>query len=290
MSSLLDELVRLLDLEEIETNIFRGLSPPEDRERAFGGQVAAQSVVAAMRTVPEDRVLHSLHSYFLRPGDVDVPIVYFVDRIRDGRSFTTRRVVAIQRGEAIFNMSASFQVAERGVEHHMPMPEVPDPETLPTWNERIVKMFGDKVPARVTRPRAVDIRWCEPEPERPKLGQDARGQIWMRLDGELPDDTALHSAALVYASDFTLTETVLRPHGVHWMYPGVMTASLDHCVWIHSPVTADDWWLYVQDSPASANARGLARGSIFSRDGRLVASVAQEVLVRTPERNLPKTD
>lgn len=284
MSPLLDELVRLLDLEEIETNIFRGLSPPEDRERAFGGQVAAQSVVAAMRTVPEDRVLHSLHSYFLRPGDVNIPIVYFVDRIRDGRSFTTRRVVAIQRGEAIFNMSASFQVAEQGGAHHMPMPEVPDPETLPTWNERIVTMFGDKVPARVTRPRAVDIRWCEPEPERPKPGQEASGRIWMRLDGTLPDDPALHAAALIYASDFTLTETVLRPHGVHWMYPGVMTASLDHCVWIHSPVRADDWWLYVQDSPASANSRGLARGSIYNREGRLVASVAQEVLVRIAER------
>ncbi len=281
MARLLDEMVRLLDLEEIEVNIFRGLSPPEDRERAFGGQVAAQWVVAATRTVPEDRVLHSLHSYFLRPGDVNVPIVYFVDRIRDGKSFTTRRVVAIQHGEAIFNMSASFQVAEPGLEHHMEMPEVPDPETLPTWNERIVAMFGNKVSERVLRPRAVDIRWCEPDPERPRVGQEARGEIWMRCDGELPDDPALHTAAMIYASDFTLTETVLRPHGKHWIYPGVMTASLDHCVWIHSPVRADDWWLYVQDSPATGNGRGLARGSIFSRDGRLVASVAQEVLIRT---------
>ena len=282
MSVLLDELVRLLDLEEIEVNIFRGFSPPEDRERVFGGQVAAQAVVAAMRTVPEDRTLHSLHSYFLRPGDVRVPIVYFVDRIRDGRSFVTRRVVAIQHGEAIFNMSASFQVAEAGVEHHLEMPDAPDPESLPTWNERMIDMFGEKLHPRALRDRPIDIRWCDAGKWHPRQRGEARGMIWMRADGTLPEDPKLHTATMVYASDFTLTETVMRPHGVHWMYPGVMTASLDHCVWIHSPVSADDWWLYVQDSPAAANARGLARGSIFNRQGRLVASVAQEVLLRTP--------
>ncbi len=283
MSLDLEQVVKLLDLEELEVNIFRGDSPREERERAFGGQVAAQALVAAMRTVPEDRVVHSLHSYFLRPGDVMTPIVYFVDRIRDGKSFTTRRVVAIQHGEAIFNLSASFQHPEPGVEHGLPMPSMPDPESLPTMQERLRAMYGPSVPERIIRERPVDIRWADPPPGwRPQKGGDPRGAVWMRADGKLPDDPKVHVAVLVYATDFTLTETVMRPHGIHWLDKGVMTASLDHCVWLHHQVKADDWWLYVQDSPAATGARGLARGSIFDRSGRLVASVAQEVLLRTP--------
>ncbi len=283
MSRLLDELVELLDLEEIDVNLFRGRSPKEERERVFGGQVAAQALVAAERTVPGDRRVHSLHSYFLRPGDVHAPIIYFVDRIRDGRSFTTRRVVATQHGEAIFNMSASFHKDEPGLEHGVAMPEAPDPTTLPTFNERMEAMYGPGLPERVTRPRPIDIRWCDPPGWKPHKGEPAQSKIWMRADGELPDDRNLHTAVLVYASDYTLTETVMRPHGVHWMQKGVMTASLDHCMWFHHPIHVDDWWLYVQDSPAAAGARGLARGTIFTRDGRLVCSVAQEVLLRTRE-------
>jgi len=281
-SSALDEVVRLLDLEEIEENIFRGVSPEEDRERVFGGQVAAQAYVAAERTVPQERHIHSLHAYFLRPGDVGVPIVYFVDRIRDGRSFTTRRVVAIQHGEAIFNMSASFHVREPGVEHHLEMPEAPAPETLPTFPERMRRIWGDKVADRASRDRAIDIRWCDPPDWRPAAGQEARGMGWMRADGELDDDPRIHTAVLIYASDYTLTSTVMRPHGVHWMQRGVMSASLDHCMWFHDDFRADRWWLYAQDSPAAKGARGLARGSIFTSEGRLVCSVAQEILLRTP--------
>ena len=283
MSLDLGQVVKLLNLEELEVNIFRGYSPPEERERAFGGQVAAQALVAAIRTVPRDRAVHSLHSYFLRPGDVMAPIVYFVDRIRDGKSFTTRRVVAIQHGEAIFELSASFHRGEAGLDHHLSMPSAPDPESLPTLQERFREMYGPKVPDRIIRERPVDIRWCDPPPGwRPKKGGAPRGMVWMRADGQLPDDPKVHVAVLVYATDFTLTETVMRPHGVHWLDKGVMTASLDHCVWIHREVRADDWWLYVQDSPSAGSARGLARGSIFDRQGRLVASVAQEVLLRTP--------
>jgi acyl-CoA thioesterase-2 len=277
----IDEVLELLDLEEIEVNIFRGHSPQEDRERVFGGQVAAQALVAALRTVPPERRVHSLHAYFLRPGDVQAPIVYFVDRIRDGRSFTTRRVVAIQHGEAIFNMSCSFQVEEPGLQHSLPMPDAPLPENCPTFNERIAAMYGPKLPERVTRPRPIDIRWCDPPDWRPHAGSPAQSTIWMRADGDMPADPKLHTAVLVYASDFTLTETVMRPHGVHWMQPGVMTASLDHCMWFHHPVQVNDWWLYVQDSPAATGARGLARGTIYTRAGVLACSVVQEVVLRT---------
>ncbi len=282
MARPLDEIVRLLDLEELEVNIFRGSSPAEDRDRVFGGQVAAQAFVAAERTVAEDREVHSLHGYFLRSGDVDAPIVYFVDRIRDGRSFTTRRVVAIQHGKAIFNMSASFQKAEPGFEHHLEMPTVPDPETLPTFSERMHRIYGAETPSWVSRERIADIRWDEADDWVPHVGGAARGQVWMRADGDLPDDPRVHRAMLVYMSDYTLVETVMRPHGVHWVDGGVMTASLDHAVWFHGDMRPDQWWLYVQDSPAASGARGLARGSIFTRDGRLVASVAQDVLMRTP--------
>ncbi|RMF23094.1 MAG: acyl-CoA thioesterase II [Deltaproteobacteria bacterium] len=280
MAQLVSELVELLDLEELEVNIFRGHSPPDARERVFGGQVAAQALVAAGRTVPSDRPPHSLHCYFLRPGDIDTPIVYFVDRIRDGRSFTTRRVVAIQHGEAIFNMSASFQVEEQGLSHQMPPPAVPDPESLPNFAERARRMFGERVPDWIDRRRAIDMRWCEPPDWRPARGERPQQRVWMRADGELPDDPVVHRAVFVYASDYTLTETVMRPHGVHWMNGTVFSASLDHALWFYDEARADQWWLYVQDSPAAAGARGLARGMIYSRDGRLVCAVTQEVLLR----------
>lgn len=280
MASSVGELVDLLDLEQIEDDIFRGSSPPEQRLRVFGGQVAAQALVAATRTVPEQRPVHSLHAYFLKPGDVGAPIVYLVDRIRDGRSFTTRRVVAIQHGVAIFNMSASFQVREEGLEHHLDMPDVPDPESLPPFVERMRQKYGDDLPEHMTRRRAIDIRYCESA--KVERGRPATANVWMRADGELPDDYRIHAAVLAYATDYTLTDTVMRPHGVHWLQPGVMTASLDHCVWFHRDARADRWWLYAQDSPTAGGARGLARGSIFLRDGQLACSVTQEIVLRTP--------
>ena len=277
------DVLRVLELEELEVNIFRGRTPKENRPRVFGGQVAAQATRSALRTVPSDRRLHSLHSYFLRPGDVAAPILYMVDRIRDGRSFTTRRVVAVQHGEPIFNMSASFQVAEEGVEHDLPAPDVPDPETLPTLSERLQPYRG-RLPERAFKERPIDIRWCDPPGYRPADGESWQSRVWMRAKAELPDDPILHTCVLIYASDYTLTETVMRPHGIHWSDPGVMTASLDHCMWFHGPVRADRWWLYVSDSPAATGARGLARGTIFDRGGRLVGSVAQEVVLRTRSR------
>lgn len=278
---LLDEVLRLLDVEELEVNVFRGHNPDEQRLRVFGGQVAAQALMSAARTVPAGRRVHSLHSYFLRPGDMKVPILYLVDRIRDGKSFTTRRVVAVQHGEAIFNLQASFQVSEPGLVHGLEMPDAPDPETLPTMAERLAG-FGRKLPRQAAEPRAIDIRWCDPAGWRPRKGEEARSMIWMRADGEVPDDPLLHTCVLVYASDYTLTETVMRPHGVHWSDPGVMAASLDHAMWFHRDLKVDDWWLYVEDSPAAESARGLARGIIFDRSGRLCCSVVQEILLRTP--------
>lgn len=278
---LLDEVLQLLDVEELEVNIFRGRNPDEDRQRVFGGQVAAQALMSAARTVPSGRRVHSLHSYFLRPGDMKVPILYLVDRIRDGKSFTTRRVVAVQHGEAIFNLQASFQVDEPGLVHGLEMPEAPDPETLPKMGERLAG-FGRKMPKQFVEPRAIDIRWCDPPGWKPHKGADSRSKIWMRADGKVADDALLHTCVLVYASDYTLTETVMRPHGVHWLDPGVMAASLDHTMWFHRDLKVDEWWLYVEDSPAAEGARGLARGLIFDRAGRLCCSVAQEILLRAP--------
>lgn len=278
---LLDEVLSLLDVEELEVNIFRGHNPDEDRSRVFGGQVAAQALMAAARTVPAGRRVHSLHSYFLRPGDMKLPILYLVDRIRDGKSFTTRRVVAVQHGEAIFNLQASFQVEEEGLTHSLEMPEAPDPESLPTMGERLAG-FDRKLPRQAIEPRAIDIRWCDPPGWKPHKGAEARSMIWMRADGEVPDDPLLHTCVLVYASDYTLTETVMRPHGVHWSDRGVMAASLDHAMWFHRDIKVDDWWLYVEDSPAAESARGLARGLIFDRSGGLCCSVVQEILLRAP--------
>jgi len=278
----LDRLVDLLDLETIEVDIFRGKQPTESLQRVFGGQVAGQALVAAGRTVPEDRPVHSLHAYFLRPGDPSVPIIYNVDRIRDGRSFTTRRVVAIQHGKPIFNMSASFQIVEAGLEHAMPMPDVPDPETLQTIQQRMAA-YSDELGGWFSRPRPIDIRYVTDPPrvirDQGETGEP-RSQVWMRADGKLPDDPLLHVCAVAFASDMTLLDSTLLSHGLAMGKDPVMLASLDHAMWFHRPFRADEWFLYDQDSPATAGGRGLARGEIYTHGGQLAVSVVQEGLIR----------
>ncbi len=275
----LDRLVALLDLERIEENIFRGVSPAESPVRVFGGQVAGQSLVAAGRTVPADRRVHSLHAYFIRPGDPSIPIVYEVDRIRDGRSFTTRRVVAVQRGKAIFSLSASFQLDQPGIDHAEPMPEVPGPETLPTYAEQVGD-YRERIMSAVPRP--IDIRYVTEPPwlARETGRREARNQVWMRADGKLPDDDLLHVCVLAYASDLTLLDAVLARHGVYWGTDKVLGASLDHAMWFHRPFRADEWFLYDCASPSASGSRGLATGRFFSHDGSLVATVVQEGLLR----------
>ncbi|HXW35855.1 MAG TPA: acyl-CoA thioesterase II [Acidimicrobiales bacterium] len=280
MSEALDFLVKLLDLEPIEVNIFRGVSPDERRQRVFGGQVAAQSLMAAGRTVDRGRV-HSLHSYFLRPGDPNVPILYEVDRIRDGRSFTTRRVVAIQHGQAIFNLATSFQVEEEGpFEHQFPMPEVPDPETLPRLGERL-EPLRDQLADWFARPHPIDQRHIGELPWLTSNNSDPIQRLWIRADGELPNDPLLHACVATYASDMSLFDTMLAPHQVRWDDTDFMGASLDHCMWFHRPFRADEWLLYDMDSPNAYGARGLARGFLFTREGQLAVSVVQEGLMRS---------
>jgi acyl-CoA thioesterase II len=277
----LDRLVRLLDLERIEENIFRGVSPRTALMRVFGGQVAGQALVAAGRTVPPERKVHSLHAYFIRPGDPTVPIVYEVDRIRDGRSFTTRRVVGIQHGNAIFALSASFHAVEQGMEHAEPMPEVPPPQELPTFAERIAP-YTDQFGPWSRIPRPIDIRYVDDPPwvSRENGPRDARSRVWMRADGRLPDDDLLHVCVLAYASDMTLLDSVLTRHGVSWRLDNVKGASLDHAMWFHRPFRADEWVLYDCASPSASGSRGLAIGHFFASDGRLVATVVQEGLMR----------
>jgi acyl-CoA thioesterase II len=276
--SALDAVVRLLDLEAIEVNIFRGVSPDEERQRVFGGQVAGQALVAAARTI-ERGAVHSLHAYFLRPGDPTVPILYQVDRIRDGRSFTTRRVVAIQHGRAIFNLAASFHSEEPGFEFHMPMPDVPPPDALPDANTLWAEV-GDDLGKLMPRDRAIDIRYVDGMPFRRKGTSSSQMRVWMRADGVLTDDPVLHTCLLTYASDMTLLDTALLPHGTSALDESVMMASLDHAMWFHRSFRADEWFLYAQDTPSSSGGRGLARGSVFAHDGSLVASVMQEGLIR----------
>jgi acyl-CoA thioesterase-2 len=275
-----DHLVALLDLEKIEENFFRGVSPPHSSVRVFGGQVAGQALVAAGRTVPEERKVHSLHAYFIRGGDPSVPIVYEVDRIRDGRSFTTRRVVAIQHGKAIFSLSASFQKEEPGIEHAEEMPDVPSPGGLPTLPERM-----RDAPGWITlqsRPRPIDIRYVNDPPwvTRQTGERLPRNQVWMRADGTLPDQQLLHVCVLTYASDMTLLDSVLARHGVYWDLDRVLGASLDHALWFHRPFRADEWFLYDSGSPTASGARGLATGRFFAEDGTLIATVVQEGLLR----------
>ena len=286
MSKALDDLIDILDLEELEVNLFRGRSPQEQRQRVFGGQVAGQARVGACRTV-ERGLAHSLHAYFLRPGDPRVPIVYQVDRIRDGRSFTTRRVVAIQHGEAIFHLSASFQPEESGFEHQDAMPPAPEPESLPTWHERIAPILAKLPPemrASISRERPIDLRYDGEVAIWTAERRPPSQQVWMRADGALPDDPALHQVIVAYASDLTLLDTALLPHGVAWADEAVQIASLDHAMWFHRPFRADQWLLYDLHSPNAAGARGFTLGRIFTRDGRLAVSVAQEGLMRRRSR------
>ncbi len=278
VSEALDFLVRLLDLETIEVNMFRGIQPDEERQRVFGGQVAAQALMAAGRTVEHGNV-HSLHSYFLRPGDPKVPILYEVDRIRDGKSFTTRRVVAIQHGRAIYNMQASFHTEEDSLEHQFTMPEVPAPETLLSLRERVLAEQGE-LDEWFKRPHPIEQRFIGELPWSPQRNLEPRQQLWIKSDGLLPDGQLLHSCVATYASDMSLFDAILAPHRVRWDDGHFMGASLDHCMWFHREFRADDWLLYDTDSPIAHGARGLARGFLYDRSGRLCVSLVQEGLCR----------
>ncbi|WP_428261184.1 acyl-CoA thioesterase II [Haliangium sp.] len=283
MSKVLDELLTLLRLEQIEQNLFRGQSQELGWGAIFGGQVLGQALSAAARTVPVERHVHSLHGYFLRQGDAAKPVVYEVDCIRDGKSFTTRRVVAIQNGRAIFNMSASFQRAEPGFEHQAPMPSVPGPDGLRSERELLIAL-GERLPpalrVRAERERPIEIRPVAPvDPLAPEPRAPAR-QVWYRAAGEVPDEPAVHSYLLAYASDFHFLPTSLQPHAVTPVSHKIQVASLDHAMWFHRPFRIDDWLLYVIDSPNAGGARGLVRGQFFDRAGNLVASTAQEGLIR----------
>jgi acyl-CoA thioesterase-2 len=281
MSSAVQDLLTLLDLEQLEVNMFRGRSPETTWQRVFGGQVIGQALVAAYRTV-EDRPPHSLHAYFLLPGDPKVPLIYEVDRLRDGKSFSTRRVIAIQHGQPIFSMAVSFHIDEEGFEHQAKMPEVPRPDALPSEAEikqNFLRMMPDPVRRYYERERPIELRPVEFERYLGKKFDDARFNVWIRA-GQLPDDPAIHRCVLAYASDMTLLDSSLLPHGHSVFEKEIMAASLDHALWIHRPFRADEWLLYAQDSPNMHGARGLSRGLIFTESGKLVASVAQEGLVR----------
>jgi acyl-CoA thioesterase-2 len=292
MSKVLDELVQQLALERIEESLFRGQSQDLGWGRVFGGQVLGQALSAAVQTVPPDRRVHSLHAYFLRPGDVNRPIVYEVDRIRDGGSFTTRRVVAVQKGVAIFNMQASFHTPEPGFEHQDSMPEAPPPESLRTERERMeerTRHWPSAMRKAALAERPFEMRAVDPEedPLAPSP-RPARRMIWLRALARLPDDEALHAYLLAYVSDFSFLSTALLPHGVSWVTtPGLQLASLDHIMWFHRPFRVDEWLLYDIESPSACGARGLARGRVFTQDGRLVASTAQEGLMRLRAQTPP---
>jgi acyl-CoA thioesterase-2 len=284
MSAAVQELLAVLDLEQIEVNLFRGRSPQVTWQRVFGGQVVGQALVAACRTVDVGlRPPHSLHAYFLLAGDPKVPIVYEVDRIRDGKSFTTRRVIAIQHGQAIFSMAVSFHGDEPGFSHQAEMPDVPKPDALPSESEirqRVLPMMPDPVRRYYERERPIELRPVEYERYLGKPIESGRFHVWIRATGALPDDPAIHRCVLAYASDMTLLDSALAPHGRTVFEKDIMAASLDHALWFHRPCRADEWLLYAQDSPNLSGARGFARGLIFTSDGTLVASVAQEGLVR----------
>ncbi len=286
MSDAVDTLLSVLDLEPLEHNLYRGRSPQVGWQRVYGGQVIGQALVAAWRTV-DDRPVHSLHGYFLRPGDPAVPIVYQVERLRDGRSFANRNVLAIQHGEAIFSMSASFQTVETGLEHRSAMPDVPQPEDLPGEKEVIAKFFHN-APENIRRywerERPIELRPVNLEHYVSDRPFDPEQYVWVRASGPLPDRQDIHDCVLAYASDMTLLDTALFPHGRSVFSPDIQVASLDHAMWFHRPFRIDDWLLYAQDSPNASAARGFARGSLFTRDGTLVASVAQEGLTRPRTR------
>jgi acyl-CoA thioesterase-2 len=285
MAKALDDLVALLRLERLEENLFRGDSQDPGWGTVFGGQALGQALAAAIETVVPERRVHSLNAYFLRPGDVARPIVYAVERIRDGRSFTTRRVVANQGGDAIFAMSCSFQTDEPGLEHQSAMPPSPAPETLPTEAERLAPLLAgapEAIRAKLLAERPFDIRTADPIDANPfaPAPREPRRLMWIRAVDALPDDPRLHACLLAYVSDYQFMTTALAPHGVSWISPTIQLASIDHVMWFHRPFRCDDWLLHAMESPTAQAARGLARGTVFTRDGRLVASTAQEGLMR----------
>lgn len=280
---LAEGLVTLLDVEELDVDLYRGPQNPGGKGRVFGGQVIAQALMSAVHSVDPERVAHSLHAYFMRPGDEDFPIIYRVERDYDGGSFSNRRVIAMQRGKPILNMTASFHRREKGLEHQLDMPDVPAPDDLPSEAE-LFQRYKDKVPEKVfkfmTRSRPIEIRPVEPwstiEPEK----RDPVRNLWIRASGSIGEDPLMHRAVLAFASDMALLSTCMQPHGVSWMTRQMQSASLDHAVWFHDDVRMDDWLLYSTDSPWSGGARGFNRGQLFTRDGKLVASTAQEGLIR----------
>ena len=279
----MDQLLSTLDLEKLEENLFRGSSPQVGWQRVFGGQVIAQALMAAQRTVPEDRFVHSLQAYFIRPGDPSVPIVYQVDRIRDGSSFATRWIVAIQHGRPIFSMSASFQVEEGGLDHQVPMPAVTPPEAL-MGEKEFKELFLVQAPEVVrkywSQDRPIEIRPVSLVHYLTKEKLEPRQDIWVRAVGAVPADRHYQACILAYLSDMTLLDTSLYPHGTSIFNPKLQVASLDHAMWFHRPCAMDDWLLYTQDSPSASGARGMTRGGLYTRSGTLVASVAQEGLIR----------
>lgn len=285
MQQALDQLLGLLDLEDLEVDIFRAQSPQDGSQRVFGGQVLGQALVAAGRTAPgEGERVHSFHAYFLSPGDPSLPILYQVDRTKDGRAFATRRVIALQRGRAIFHMEASFHRPERGLEHQDEMPDAPDPEALPAVEERlapaVARARNERERAWLARERAIDSRYVtevdllEPQKLPPRL------LVWIRASGRLPADLLLHQCVAAYASDMTLLDTAMLPHAIPWFDDSYQVASLDHAMWFHREFRADEWLLYVQESPVAAGARAFSTGKLFTREGHLVVSVVQEGLVR----------
>ncbi len=292
-----EELLDILDLERLEHNLYRGRSPKTGWQRVFGGQVIGQALVAAQRTVPQDRFVHSLHGYFLRPGDPSVPIIYEVDRIRDGGSFTTRRVVGIQHGKAIFSMSVSFQIEEDGLDFYMDMPQQPDPDTLMSEAE-LKDKFMEFAPKEVKnywkRKRPIELRATSFEHYLSDKKLAPHQYVWVRATGPIPEDRALQAAVLAYASDMTLLDTALYPHGRKVFDRDLQVASLDHAMWFHRPIDMNEWLLFAQDSPNSNGGRGLTRGSLYTKEGVLVASCAQEGLIRRrdpkhrPESGMPK--
>lgn len=282
MSKILQDLVNVLALEPLEVNLFRGESRDLGGKSVFGGQVLGQALMAAYGTV-EEQMVHSIHAYFLRPGDMQAPIVYEVERLRDGRSFVARRIHAIQHGRPIFSMIASFQIAEDGLEHQFDMPDVPAPGELATQvelRERWLPDCPEKLRPGFTRDLAIEFKPVAPfNPFRPEP-MPPEQNIWFRAAGQLPENEKLHHCVLAYASDFNFLGTAMRPHGVSWFNENMVVASLDHALWFHRPFKADDWLLYSMDSPSSSGARGMSRGLIFNQSGELVASVAQENLMR----------
>jgi acyl-CoA thioesterase-2 len=276
--SQMDTLISTLTLEPIEVNLFRGHSPPEERTRIFGGQVVAQALIAAYKTV-EGRICHSLQSYFIRPGDPTAPVLYQVERSRDGKTFATRRVLAIQKGEQIFNMACSFQVPEDGFEHQNEMPE---PAFSPERMGELIEAWMKTTPEQATRwlrDLPIEMRAIDPVDVMKPVVKPPHQMVWLRARGDVGDDIAMNQALLAYSSDYSLLGTAMRPHGVSWQ-SGVQTASLDHIIWFHRPTNFSRWHLYVQDSPSASGARGFNRGAIYRDDGTLVASAAQEGLIR----------